>query len=672
MTLRKTFLTKMMMTAVLGSQMASPALGAHGHGHMPTYESEVVPAHGDYFHGGVEGGDLEPGQGSFGLLLHKEHIKKIEAAILSNPHSALDQLVAVANHNFKKTQNGTSQLEIVVRYSTQLPPGQTTELTLSPTASSSEKVLLQLTVHPSVRKNPYILLDALIQLQTMYNLEQIAASETKEIKHPDIKNKNLHPAHHGMHYWSLINYHFISYSLVETLGFPKDAFHQHGHMQTIGSQPLSPLEYLETDANAKGGSVFAQRRLADKAAKNFQLFKQGLNTFTLIKNLTDVQKKQYLMEYAAAKGVALSANDTYEISRKKLIDQVDLANKKSLDTLNARATQTYKQQVQAYKADAQERDVIVKTKSLPDMLKANDREGVAQAMEKMLPWAIMEPTEKSFWTDFVDSIRHPNYANATILFRGLDQNEKLQMVTDQTGKVTSGALLSKRLTAGSGSHLFKLKGLPETFETFGTTGMYQRKRISPLVEPHTLTKMMLNHASDPQGSPFISLTYDLDIAFNFSSASPLQVDDLAAYEKMKGSFLNSNKSGGIATIRIDPRRLLINSTSGYIGELEVLASMFVFPDEVLYLEKGTNYSYFLKNVPDDDYANKFKSIQVSAEDYYKRARQAVYEKTGIMMPESYNDVKRMGETQFRLGINNMEERFAKVSGPAGLRCDKVF
>lgn len=667
MTLRKTFLTKMMMTAVLGMQMVAPVKAVAWGGPPHSHDSHHYNYEGD-------GYDPESDHPGYNVAFTKEHIKKFEAAILSNPHSALDQLVAVANHNFKNAKNGTSQLEITVNYSTQLPPGQTTELTLSPTSLSSDKVNLQLTVHPSVRKNPYTLLDALIQLQTMYNLENIATYETNEIKHPDIKKHNLHPVHHSMAYWSLINYHMITYSLAQSLGLPKEALSNHGHGTQLNwmLEQLTPLEYLETDANAKGGSVFAQRRLVDKASKNFQLFKQGLNTFTPIQKLTDDQKKQYWMEYAAAKGVTLSATDTYEVSRKKLIDQLDLANKKSLDSLNIRATQTYKQQVQNYKAGGAERDVVVKTKSLPDMLKANDREGVAQAMEKMLPWAIMEPTEKSFWTDFVDSIRHPNYANATIMFRGIDADEKLQAVTDNTGKVISGALLSKRLTAGSGSHLFKLRGLPETFETFGTSGVNLQKRVSPLTQPHTLTKMMLNHANSPNGSPFISMTYDLDIAKNFSTGSTLETTDVATFEKIKNQFLTSNKAGGIATVRIDPRRLLINSTSTYIGELEVLASMFIFPDEVLYLEKGTNYTVSFSKPASDNYDDRMKYIQVSAEDYYKRARQAVYEKTGIMMPENYEDVKNMGETQFRLGINNMEERFVKVSGQAGLRCDKVF
>ena len=348
---------------------------------------------------------------------------------------------------------------------------------------------------------------------------------------------------------------------------------------------------------------------------------------------------------------------------KKLIDAIDLRNKKKMDSLNALAKKTYQQQVSRYKENSGHREMISQGPALNEMVKANDREGVAKAMEVMLPWDIMEPTEKVFWTDFVEAVRRPNYTKAQILFRGIDAEEKFQAVTDSKGNIVGGGLLSKRLTAGSGSHFFKLKGLPDTFETFGTYGVAVKKRVSPLTQPHTLTKMMLNHATDPAGSPFISLSYSLNTAFAFGAGKALQAKDQADYEQQVAKLMKSNASGGVATIRIDPRRLLVNSVSNFTSEREVLASMFIFPDEVVYLEKGVQIPSMI--------GTEYKyDPRVTQEEYYARARAAVLEKTGIVLPET--PAQDGNYKDFIGGLKDMEKLFSRVSVEKINRCERIF
>jgi hypothetical protein len=638
-------------------------------------ESELVHESHGYHHEGYDGG-LSPQHSDTHYPVYKEttkhDIQKMANQFASNPHHALDMIVKAANASNQGSGNGMANFKVVIKYTSEMPDNDVTRLELLPTPENS--VVMQLTVHEAAKRNPLFLLDALMEVRNLYNLDSYTAYETFPVY-----AKKAHPSHHH----KISHYHYINTSLLDLLGIKEVVTHAAVSENQI---TFSPIEYLEMRANAEAGSIFSKRRLQEMDNKNFHLVKYSLTSFAPMKKLSPELQKKNLIEYAKAKGIALSAQDPFDVSVKKFQDLMDLANKKQMDQLNAQAKITYKQQVDAYKADSAKRAELDKNKSLSDMIKANDRAGVADAMDVMLPWSIMEPTEKSFWTDFVDSIRHPNYDKAEILFRGLDADEKLQAVLDRNNKIVGGGLLSKRLTAGSGSHLFKLRGLPETFETFGTNGvniaqwdpaqtkiLKNHTRVSPLTQPHTLSKMMTNHSGDPAGSPFISLSYSLDTAFGFSSGKTLEVSYVNDnVEKKKAEYINSNASGGLATIRIDPRRLIINSISTYTGELEVLASMFVFPDEVIYLEKAVNYTIVNKDIPEDKWMERSKNYRTLQEEYYARARAVVYKKTGIIMPEKYQDVLTSGNKKFIDGIENMETLFNKANPGKPVRCEGVF
>jgi len=583
------------------------------------------------------------------MALKGADIHQLVAQLSEDPQSALRRITELAN-TFYRSDEGLEKYNLVLNWSPALPAGQTASLNLLP--STMDQMSLQWSVHPLAKKNPYFLLDALIQLKEVYNIENIESLETTAAKgHPDNPD--------------LTYYKQSLTSLGPALGLPEFRdFHPVHGTQT-------PAEFIEMQTNAAAGSVFAQRRLAEMENEKFNLLKTALRSFLPIKNLQESTQKKDLIEFAASKGVHLTPATPLEELLKRFQEQMDQKNQERLERLNALAKATYSQQIQQYRDEAPARNKIVQTASLAEMVKANDREGVARVMEKLLPWAFMEPTETYFWSEFVDSIRHPNYKNAPILFRGMDSEEKLQGLYEANGTLVGGGLFSKSLAADPGFQLFKLKNLPETFETFGTHGVYKSKRTRPLARPHTLTKMMVNHAINPEGSPFISLTYDLRTAYVFSKGKNLTVDSADELEKKRQAYLKSSQAGGVATIRVDPRRLLVNSLSLHDAELEVLASMLIFPDEVLYLENGTRYAVEVLDLPRSE-GSRYRKYEVPVEHYYARARAAVYQKTGLVLPENPTQLRVQGRVQFIHGLKNLETLFSKAASKGVRRCERVF
>ncbi|WP_413291769.1 hypothetical protein ACLSU7_10150 [Bdellovibrio sp. HCB185ZH] len=591
--------------------------------------------------------------------------KKIESKILANPQTSLDALIHLGNNNplMAMHQNQSHQqypsmpseevmkpkYNLDVKYSKNLPAGEVAFISMSD--NSKDKATVVVTVHEAARTNPFVLLEAFVNLGLVFDFGSIQGNKTT-VAH----GQNIH--HHN--YSAL---HVTFESLGKSLGLS---------METGGNSSYgvsSTMELLELKANADAGSLTSQRALTQRNLELTQTIRMNTASFVPLKMLGDDKKMSALIEYARLKNVAVDSRLPYATALTNVQDQIDLRNKRQMDTLNADSKIQIRKQNAALEAGAAEREQIVKNESLSDMVKANDRAGVANAMDKMLPWAIMEPTEKTFWRDYVDAIRNPNYEGADILFRGMDTDEKLQEVRDSKGKLISGGLFSKRLTAGSGSHFYKLKGLPKTFETFGTRGVNEGKQISPLVQPHTLSRMMSNHAGNPAGSPFISLTYDLQVAHQFSSGKVVMNTDKmpTADSKEVLAALDKNASGGIVTLRIDKRRTLVNTISGFNGELEVLASMLIFPDEVLYMEKGVQ---LMVTKGTDNYLGQIDRL--TKDEYYKNARSIVYQKTGINLPETYQEYAKQGEKKFQTGLTEMQDLFSRTNPNKPMSCSKVF
>lgn len=228
-----------------------------------------------------------------------------------------------------------------------------------------------------------------------------------------------------------------------------------------------------------------------------------------------------------------------------------------------------------------------------------------------------------------------------------------------------GGMLSKRLTAGSGSHFLKLQGLPETFETFGTYGGQSRTRVSPLNQPHLLSSMMLNHAGNPVGSPFISLTYSLGVATGFALGAFKDSADETEFKKNYQEALKGSISGGLATVVMDPRRVLVNTISPFKSEVEVLASMFIFPDEIVYLVKG----FSVVGKVGDAYKNVDR---MSKEEYYANARDAVFKKTGSLLPQTHAELANRGFGSFKKGVVALNKIFERAHSGSASSCERIF
>ena len=661
MRLRNSFLAKVAFAALTSSMLSQTVFAQH-HSAM---DMSMHPAYYDYTSSAnYKAAAAQQAKDMMDLnnKLYAEY-KKIESKILGNPQSSLDALIHLGNNNpltimqhhnqyppVPSEETGSkAKYSLDVKYGKNLPTGEVANLSMS--ESSKGIATVTVTVHESARTNPFVLLEALVHLNQVFDYGNIQGNKTS-VAH----GMNLH--HHN--YMAL---HTTFESLSKSLGLTLDP----SGNPSYGI--ASTMELLELKANADAGSMTSQRALAQINLGLTQSIRMNTASFKPLLVLSDDKKMAALTEYARLKGVSIDSKQPYSTALANVQDQIDLREKRQMDTLNANAKIEVRKQNLALEKGATEREQIVQSKSLSEMVKANDRTGVADAMDKMLPWAIMEPTEKTFWRDYVDAIRNPNYEGADILFRGMDTDEKLQEVRDAKGKIVSGGLFSKRLTAGSGSHFYKLKGLPKTFETFGTNGVHSGKQISPLVQPHTLSRMMSNHANNPAGSPFISLTYDLQIAHQFSAGKVVMNTDKmpAPDSKEVLAALDKNVSGGIVTLRIDKRRTLVNTISGFNGELEVLASMLIFPDEVLYMEKGVQMSVTKGT---DSYIGQIDRL--TKEQYYKNARSIVYQKTGINLPETYQEYAKLGETRFQTGLTGMQDLFSRTNPQAAMSCSKVF
>jgi hypothetical protein len=200
---------------------------------------------------------------------------------------------------------------------------------------------------------------------------------------------------------------------------------------------------------------------------------------------------------------------------------------------------------------------------LNDLVKRNDRAGVARLLETFVPFELMEPVERRLWQEWVEAIRHPDASQSVILYRGIDPQDIPQKVLDAKGEVQGYGFFSTLLSKNQGNYTRRLRSLIRSRQTLGSLSRWtfnaNAKPVSPLESPPGITTMMKNHAIDPVGSPFMSMTTELSIAQHFGRK-------------------------GIVVARVDRRRLLINH-AGIGVEKEILLPLILFPDEVLHFEQ---------------------------------------------------------------------------------------
>lgn len=201
---------------------------------------------------------------------------------------------------------------------------------------------------------------------------------------------------------------------------------------------------------------------------------------------------------------------------------------------------------------------------LNDLIVRNDRKGVRRLLEAYLPWSVMEPVEKRMWQSWLEAIEFPDPAKKTIVFRGVDYETDF-MQTLKTPEGLRVGFMSTLLTKNQGSYTRRLRSLKT--KRLGTGDEFAKHWKVP---PHVkISEQMRAHAIDPIGSAFLSFTMDPAIASAFVG-SP-------RYDSMG----QERPGGGLLAVAIDSRRLFPNLRNGVTVEMEYLAPLVVFPDEVL-------------------------------------------------------------------------------------------
>ncbi len=300
---------------------------------------------------------------------------------------------------------------------------------------------------------------------------------------------------------------------------------------------VHPYQWAEVVANARAGSLSAVEKLASVELEAAMSSKESLAHFReqgLFSKASDAVMESYFDNRLA------HAETMYR----------DVAKKARAD-LKVRTAAWEKQKKIFAKLEGQKL-------KLNDLIAKGDRVGVRNLVQSYMPWDVMEPSEKKMWSEWLEAIEKPQTGKKTLIFRGLDGDVILR--TPQ-GKPY---LMSTVLTKNQGSYTRRLRSLSTMRQKFGVGPLHSpvTYAIKGRKDPTTLSTMMMNHATDPKGSPFISAS-NLDTASSFGSTH-------------------------MSALMIDERRLVPNALAvGYLGEQERLIPLIVFPDEIVHYEDFT-------------------------------------------------------------------------------------
>ncbi|WP_374030196.1 hypothetical protein [Bdellovibrio bacteriovorus] len=233
---------------------------------------------------------------------------------------------------------------------------------------------------------------------------------------------------------------------------------------------------------------------------------------------------------------------------------------------------------------------------LDDLILKNDRKGVRQMLEAYLPWAVMEPVEANTWKIWLEAIEHPDLSKTTIAFRGLKYDtDKIQRKQTAHGEVYG--FMSTVLTKNQGSYTRRLRSLSTNREKNGDVSLkfLSKPEMTKTTDVMSvrITDQMTSHAKDPKASSFISFTYDPSVAMRFMG------QDIQKH--VKGETVTV-PYGGMLVVKMDSRRMIPNIPSMYGNEIELLAPLIVFPDEVVEYKEGSfkqgEWPEFIKKISD--------------------------------------------------------------------------
>jgi hypothetical protein len=341
----------------------------------------------------------------------------------------------------------------------------------------------------------------------------------------------------------------------------------------------NPNHWAETVVNAQSGSPAALRKIAEMELQ------------------AAISAQNTLSDYSSSRLFQQKDND--------LLNNYIQKRKQDAEALYKKATQEHKRSLKIQTAEWETQKakfpaLEAQTEKLNHLIARNDRAGVAKLLEDYLPWPLMEPTEKKAWSTWIESIRNPDPSNRELIFRGLDGETILRNAQGEP------YLMSTVLTKNQGNYTRRLRSLTTMREKIGVDTLYWpiKNDIPHSSGNVTLSTMMLNHASDPKGSPFLSASNN-DVAKRFGN--------------MKRSAL-----------LVDKNRIFLNFQAyGYKSEFERLIPLVVFPDEILYLEEF-------------DYINDHTYVSIDNAKFIK----AVEEKLGRSLLPHELDAYPGGEGQF--------------------------
>jgi hypothetical protein len=211
-------------------------------------------------------------------------------------------------------------------------------------------------------------------------------------------------------------------------------------------------------------------------------------------------------------------------------------------------------------------DAVPEEKQFRYLVSIGDRKGAADLLESYLPWEEMAPFEKRYWETHLDVIRNPApLSERVIIYRGID-DDMIQTPIEAGKKLSQeDAILNQKIfvmstlmTKNQGSWNRRLRSLTAMYEKFiGAIPVPNSdKYTSEFAKAARITTLFKNHATQPNGSPFLSFTP------SFPAANEFGKNRISAY-------------------LIDPRALEFNYGSKYDYEKEYLLPLATFPDEIV-------------------------------------------------------------------------------------------
>lgn len=500
----------------------------------------------------------------------------LAVTVQGNPAHAgfLDQIVSIAAEYALKAVSSETQVQVpnaVPAEASVVVTNATEKKTVNEGISYLEKYLIQQVVSES--KNADKLHYSFDVLRRLSHVEaekmKVVNTETHTEIIPEYTEKGLtfrfrydetalkNPQHivKEMAVLSLLS------STVNTMEYQSNVF-QGSMSATLLKEIESPHAIAELISNAREGSPTARARwvkiqillLKDVDLQRQLLLDLQLSLNTLVETRQALESQLPALEVEAAQ---------YARKQQKILERWRLETG-ALDKLEA----------------MQEK--------LDDLILKNDRLGVRKLLEAYLPWTVMEPVEANAWRIWLEAIENPDSKNTTVAFRGLKyDHDKIQRRQTSQGEIFG--FMSTVLTKNQGSYTRRLRSLTTNRVKNGDIGLAIKNSDILSVK---VTDQMSSHARNPVASSFISFTYDPRIAKGFMG------QDMTKVVKGKKVVV---PYGGLLVVKMDSRRMVPNLSSMYSGEIELLAPLIIFPDEVVAYKEGSfsekqTYEGFIKDV----------------------------------------------------------------------------